>query len=196
MGLSQFLNDVRARRFEKKREKREQLDLTQLNPVQRLLISVLELCATSGCTAVGFGHRPGAAAEESGGAPLMAAIEAAVDLSPAEAAAHARGAWLASARNGNEIPVWWRAQGRIEQGLALPLSVYPAFLNCIEERLVSLGGTPDVPQPIRYIELGSTPTGRRFAEVEVDWDLQNVCWIHLRGVRTTPPAVHTSRYYY
>jgi hypothetical protein len=80
--------------------------------------------------------------------------------------------------------------------LPFPLRIYPQLLAGIENRLVSLNGTPETPQPRKYIEIRPKDAHRRLVEVDLEWTLHDHFTIHVRGHQTVPPDATISTYYY
>ena len=122
------------------------------------------------------------------------------------------------------VPIWFRKDDQLYMSAGIPIRLLPAFLNCIDERLVSLGGSDRSPQPVRYIEYFSTdremrryvatlPEPRRselaehfpesdgpendnrfFVEVDLELRLDNTVWMYFLGQREVDGTVNVQRH--
>jgi hypothetical protein len=161
------------------------------DPFERLMVLMLETAVGMSARAIVFGVPAGVAwdadeqkrREDEAMVAGMAQMPAEMRLSAEDCALVGRISTL-KCRNGSpNIPLWFQVGGEYVSAMPLPGPCYIYLLSRFGDMLVSLGGTEEVHQPMRYIELeGDAKTGRRrFVEVEMIFERDNTIRVELLG---------------
>jgi hypothetical protein len=206
--VMKWLSPDERRRQRVRREYEERMT----RPLDSLLSSLLELWVEANAEAIGIGFRNGdrqipevVESEDrtriSGTISDDAVRNAGLESDPAMIEAFRRSSKIRNPGGRIQVPMWLKINGEVHPYNGLPLACLGFFMELAEERLVSIGGTKESPQPLRYIEIKRDETNgdRRFIEVELLLDDDNTFWIKLLGerrLRAVEDVVSVSQYYY
>ena len=104
------------------------------------------------------------------------------------------------------LPISMRINGKLQHFDNLSCDIYGMIIAAFQSGLVSLGASATNPQPLRYLEIGYSPSNeppapeasgkRRFAEVDLEFQNDNTFWVHIRAVREIEPSVRISQTIY
>jgi hypothetical protein len=176
------------------------------NPVHILLAMWLERAVSSNAHAIVFGFRGDeqSARKHAAAAPTpLQMSEVDDELSKTFGPCHPRAKEaenLSTCIRGpfhlGVMPVCALYPDRVEQLVPIPLHCYPTILSEIENRLVSLNGTPETPQPRKYIEVRPKNGQRHLIEVNLEWSLHDQFIIHVRSHHVVPADAHISTDFY
>ena len=163
-------------------------------PYHRLITSLLEFALIQSVRAIAIGYRdPKAEAElENGIADVKPHSPASPD---AIHRAFEKSASLTGPGGTKKIPIWLEDDKGVFLYQFTAIDFYSHFVFLLESRLLSIGASAENPQPLRYVEITPTPDARRFMEIDLEVDRNNVFWIRLRGDRIVKPGESVSPYY-
>jgi hypothetical protein len=194
------MNPLAAWRFRRRPRAARQ---SEVPPTARIIPALLEQAHAAGASAVIFGFRPDLPLAEQLPEPLsddhpeirFVRIYAA-GICPGAPAAPQQSAVFRGPNHSMHLPIWFLQNDTFHLHQYLPLHLFPQVLNSIESALVSLNGTETDPQPCRYLELPSTATSHRFAEIDLEWSAANLLHIHLRALKEIALTIRTSKAFY